>query len=192
MPALSVEQVAAFKRTGCLVCPDAVTPGQLAAMRAVLDRWVEQSRAHPAAYGETLDGRPRFDLQPGHSADKPALRRVASPTELAPVFLEVLRDSPMMTMLAESNGPDLRLHHSKINSKLPGSGTVVDWHQDFTFDPHSNNDVVTCLVFLDAVTPDNGPLLTAPGSHRGPLHLLWHGGRFNGTMDTESSRMFEA
>ena len=37
--------------------------------------------------------------------------------------------------VADLMGPDLRFHHSKINSKLPGSATTVKWHQDFTFDP---------------------------------------------------------
>ena len=27
-------------------------------------------------------------------------------------------------------GPNVRLHHTKINSKLPGAATQVKWHQD--------------------------------------------------------------
>ncbi|NBS24536.1 MAG: phytanoyl-CoA dioxygenase family protein, partial [Altererythrobacter sp.] len=79
MVALTTEQKDAFWRDGVLVVQDAVTPEELAALRAEFDKWVEESRAHTHDYGETLDGRARFDLQPGHSAAKPALRRVQSP-----------------------------------------------------------------------------------------------------------------
>ena len=79
MTALSQEQKDAFWRDGVLVVEDAVTPEQLAALRAEFGAWVEESRAHADDYGETLDGRARFDVQPGHSAEKPALRRVQSP-----------------------------------------------------------------------------------------------------------------
>jgi ectoine hydroxylase-related dioxygenase (phytanoyl-CoA dioxygenase family) len=190
--ALTQDQIDAFWATGCLTIPDAVRPEQLAALRADLDHWIEESRRHTAAFGETLDNRPRFDVEPGHDAARPALRRVASPTELSPAYLEVLRDSPMIEMLACLIGPDLRLHHSKVNSKLPGTATEVKWHQDFTFDPHSNDDVVTCLLFLDDVTLANGPLMTAPGSHTGPLVSLWRDGRFTGAMDETQSARFEA
>ena len=179
---LTAAQVETFRTTGCVTLPNAVSPAQLAAMLAALDAWIEASRAHTEPYGETLDGRARFDVQPGHSAEHPALRRVQSPTELAPAYLDVLTNSAMIEMLADLIGPDLRFHHSKVNCKLPGSATVVDWHQDFLFDPHSNDDLVTCLLFLGDVTPDNGPLLTVPGSHAGPLHALWHDEIFTGAV----------
>lgn len=185
---LSAEQVAVFRSSGCLTVPNAIRADQLSDINADLERWIGESRAHPGPYGETLDGRPRFDVQPGHSAEKPALRRVQSPTEVSAACLSALTDSPMLDMLADLIGPNLRLHHSKINCKLPGSGTVVDWHQDFAFDPHSNDDLVTCLVFLDDVTSDNGPLLTVPGSHLGPLHSLWHGDRFTGAVGPTVAR----
>lgn len=191
MGILSAEQIAQFQEEGCLTLPDAVSPSQLAAMRRAFEGWVAESRAETEAYGETLDGRPRFDLEPGHSAESPALRRVASPTELDPVFLETLQTAPMIEAVADLFGPDLRFHHSKINSKLPGSATTVKWHQDFTFDPHSNDDVITCLIFLDEVTQENGPLRTLPGSHKGPLYSLWHDGRFTGTIAEEVAERFE-
>jgi len=191
MAFLSTAEIGQFRDTGCLVCPDAVTAAQLAAMRADLAGWIEESRAHAGPYGKTFDNRPRFDVEPGHNAEKPTLRRVASPTEISETYLDVMQNGRMLDMLADLIGPDLRFHHSKINSKLPGSGTIVDWHQDFNYDPHSNDDVVTSLLFLDEVTPENGPLMTAPGSHTGPLHSLWHDGIFTGAMGKQASAAFE-
>ncbi len=177
--------IEAFTRHGCITMEAAVTPSQLEGMRAAFEDWVEESRSHSGPFGAMQDGRPRFDVEPGHCAAHPALRRVASPTELADVFLDVLTSSPLTEMVASLIGPDLRLHHSKINSKLPGTATTVKWHQDFTFDPHSNDDLITCLIFLDDVTQENGPLRVVPGSHRGPLYSLWHEGRFTGAIADE-------
>jgi ectoine hydroxylase-related dioxygenase (phytanoyl-CoA dioxygenase family) len=182
MNPLSQEQIESFQRDGCVFMEEAVSPRQLAAMQAAFARYVEESRKHAEPFGAQLDGRPRFDIEPGHSPDYPALRRVASPTELDEIFLEALTDSPMIEAVAQLLGPDLRLHHSKINSKLPRAATTVKWHQDFNFDPHSNDDVLTALVFLDEVTPENGPLRTVPGSHKGPLYSHWQNGRFTGTI----------
>ena len=179
---LSPEQVDAFWRDGVVVAEDAVTPEQLAALRAVFDGWVEESRAHAEDYGETIDGRARFDLQPGHSPETPGLRRVQSPEEVSDVYAGVMREAATVDMVADLIGPNLRFHHGKVNSKLPGTATQVKFHQDFPFQPMSNDDIITCLLFLDDVTLENGPLEVVPGSHRGPLYSHWHAGRFTGAV----------
>ena len=48
MPVLNREQIDAFWRDGYLVVEDAVTPVQLAALKAEIGSWVEESRAHSA------------------------------------------------------------------------------------------------------------------------------------------------
>ena len=179
---LTDRQVAEFWRDGVVTVPDAVNPTQLAALRADLDGWVEESRSHEEPWGETLDGRPRFDVQPGHSATRPALRRVAAPSEVSNAHYEVMVDSAMVDMVTALIGPDVKVHHSKVNTKLPGSATEVEWHQDFPYTPHSNTDLVTALLMVDEVTEENGPLEVAPGSHDGPLHSLWHDGTFTGAI----------
>jgi len=55
----------------------------------------------------------------------------------------------MVDMVADLIGPNVRYHHSKINSKLPGAATHVKWHQDFPFTPHTNSDMVTALLMVD-------------------------------------------
>ena len=187
MGILDAYLVASFHEHGFVTVADAVQPAELAALREAFAGWVEESRAHTAAFGQMLDGRPRFDVEPGHCAERPALRRVASPTEISEAYLRVLQECAMTDMVCELIGPDIRLHHSKINSKLPGTATTVDWHQDFTFDPHSNDDLVTALLFLDDVTEQNGPLRVVPGSHHGPLLSLWQDGRFTGALDESSA-----
>lgn len=173
----------AFWRDGYILVENALSGGELAALQATFAGWVAESRAHDRPWGEIMDGRPRFDLEPGHSVERPALRRVNSPTEISPPYDAAMATSRVPAMVADLIGPDVKFHHSKINSKLPGAATQVKWHQDFPFTPHSNDDLVTALIFVDEVTAANGPLEVLAGSHRGPLHDLWHGGRFTGAVD---------
>ena len=183
MTILTDEQKAIFDSNGYLLVENAVTDEQLAALRTQFAGWVEESRGHSEAYGETIDGRARFDLEPGHSTDMPALRRVNAPTDISDDYYEVMRNSRMTDCVAELIGPNIKYHHSKVNSKLPGAATVVKWHQDFPFTPHSNDDLITALLMLDDVTEDNGPLQVVPGSHKGEIYDLWHDGVFTGAVD---------
>ncbi|MDG1430450.1 MAG: phytanoyl-CoA dioxygenase family protein, partial [Paracoccaceae bacterium] len=173
---LSEAQKEQFWRDGVLVVENAMTAEELAPLKAEFASWVEESRNHADDYGHTLDGRPRFDLQPGHSAESPALRRVQSPEEVSEVFANAMRNARVVDYCAELLGPNLRFHHGKVNSKLPGSATQVKWHQDFPFQPMTNDDLITCLLFVDEVTLENGPLEVLPGTHKGPIHSHWHNG----------------
>ena len=178
---IAKDQADAFWRDGFLVAENAVDRRQLARLREVLAGWVEESRGHGAPFGEpTADGRPRFDLAPEHSAQRPALRRVNNPSEIDAAYMEAMRDSAMTDMVAALIGPDVKHHHCKINLKLPGSNTAVRYHQDFAYTPHTNDAVVTALLMLDDMTCDNGCLMAVPGSHRGPVHSLFEGERFAG------------
>ena len=183
MPTLSPQQIKQFNRDGFLVMPNALPADLLTSLREQFHRWTEQSRKHKKPYGKTLDGRPRFDLEPGHSAERPALRRIASPIEISAHYLRAMRENRAVDAIAELLGDNLKFHHCKINAKLPGAGTEVKFHQDFMYEPHTNDDLITALMFIDEVTEQNGPLEVVPGSHTGPLHGLWHDGVFTGAVD---------
>ena len=103
--------------------------------------------------------------------------------KLTDVFAKIMRTAKSVDFCADLIGPDIRFHHGKVNSKLPGTATQVKWHQDFPFQPMTNNDMVTCLLFIDDVTFDNGPLEVLPGTHKGPIHSHWHDGVFTGAVD---------
>ncbi len=175
-----------FNRNGFVMVQDALTANQLAVMRDQLDRWITQSRQHKTNFGSTMDGRPRFDLEPkSHSSTNPALRRISSPIEISDDYLEITRDNKALDLVAYIFGPNIKLVNTKVNLKLPGSGTTVKYHQDFPFEPHSNDDLVTTLYFLDDVTLDNGPLEVVPGTHKEKIHSLWHDGVFTGAVSAE-------
>ncbi len=182
MAALAPAQIDAYRRDGFLVASGAARPADFAAMRAELDAWVEDSRARTANYGETQMGTPRFDLEPGHDAAKPRLRRVNNPAEISETYRAVAFDGPLADMASDLLGPDVKFLHGKINLKLPGTATRVDYHQDFAYVPHTNDDVTTALVMLDDMTERNGCLMVVPGSHREGQASLWDGARFTGAV----------
>lgn len=189
---LTEAQIEQFHQDGVLTVPGAVNAEQLGRLRDDFAGWLLESRNHEASYGACVDGRARFDLQPGHQASQPALRRVQAPTEISQAYLEVMASSAMTEMVADLIGPDVKLHHTKINSKQPGAATEVKWHQDFAFTPHSNDSVVTALLMVDEVTLENGPLEVLPGSHLGPVHSLWHDGVFTGAVDEQVAADMQA
>ena len=189
---LNRAQIDQFWRDGYLVAENAVSGEQLRRLQGGIREWVEESRAHDAPFGEpTVDGRPRFDMGEEHCAERPALRRVNNPSEINAHFNDVMRDSPMVDMVADLIGPDVKYHHCKVNLKLPGSHTVVGYHQDFAYTPHTNDDIVTALLMLDDVTEDNGCLKVVPGSHRGPLYSLFDGATFTGFVDPKKERALQ-
>ena len=182
---LSQNQKKQFWSDGFLLVENAINDRQLENLKKTFLDWVNESRNYKTDYGETMDGRPRFDLQPGHSSDVPGLRRIQSPEEISEVFADVMRNGRSVDMCAELIGQGIRFHHGKVNSKLPGTATKVNFHQDFPFEPMTNDDMITCLLFIDDVTLENGPLEVVPGTHKGPLYSHWHNGTFTGSVSDE-------
>src|SRR5919201_1731795 len=111
----------------------------------------------------------------------PYLLPPARLSELRRAFQAVIKSPAVVEVLTQLLGPDVRLHSSKLNMKEARYGSPVEWHQDWAFYPHTNDDVLAIGVMLDDTDLDNGPLLVTPGSHKGPV---WnhHGadGRFCG------------
>lgn len=177
-------QIEQFHQQGFLVVENVLTASEINALQKDFDDWVEDSRHHDNAWGETLDGRARFDLESDHSPEHPSLRRVTSPTEISASYLQTALKSRMAEIAAQLIGHNgTRFHHSKINSKLPHTATQVKWHQDFLFTPHSNDSLITALLMVSDVTPENGPLNVIPGSHNGPLWSHWQNGKFTGAVE---------
>jgi phytanoyl-CoA hydroxylase len=186
MPSSNQHLVERFQKDGFVVLENALTDSQLSSLNGELSMWVEESKGNEKPYGKIMDGRPRFDLQVDtHSFESPALRRITSPAEISQACLDVVKDNKALDLVSEIFGPNIKHWTNKINLKLPGSGTEVKFHQDFPFEPHSNEDLMTVLFFLDDVTLENGPLEVVAGSHQGPLYSLWHDGIFTGAVSEE-------
>jgi phytanoyl-CoA hydroxylase len=98
-------------------------------------------------------------------------------------FHRLVRDPAITSILAQLLGPAIRQHGGKLNMKSAGYGSPVEWHQDWAFYPHTNDDVLATGLYLDDCDLDNGPLMVLPGTHLGPTFDHHSGGRFCGAMD---------
>ena len=178
---LAPADVQFYRDQGYLVVPDVLDARALDAMRAEMARILEGARAVTAHTD-------RYDLEPGHRPDDPRVRRVKTPHRFYPVFQQFMRHPRLVAILNDLLGPGVRLHGSKINLKAPRYGSPVEWHQDWAFYPHTNDDLIAVGVMLDDCASDNGPLLVVPGSHRGPVFDHHADGYFCGAIDPAAIR----
>lgn len=175
---LSRAQIDEYHERGFLAIED-VLPGRLIEQaRAVVADFVEQSRGvteHTAV----------FDLEPGHTREAPRVRRLKEPCAIHPVFEQISRCDAILDIVTALIGPGIRYQGSKLNLKAAAFGSPVEWHQDFAFYPHTNDDLLAVGVALDDCTLENGCLLMIPGSHRWPILDHHQDGVFVGAVDVE-------
>ncbi len=188
-PKLSEDQIRYFAEFGYLICPSGIDDSLLKRLDDQVDNWIELSRQHESNFGTTVDGKARFDLEVGHTRETPKLRRVANPVDVSEDFQEVLWDSPMVDMVAQLIGPSIRYHHCKLNVKLPGMETIVYYHQDHSYDPHTNDDMLAILLMLDDATEKNGCLRVVPGSHK-KRYSHFQKGEYVGAIDSSFNEEF--
>jgi ectoine hydroxylase-related dioxygenase (phytanoyl-CoA dioxygenase family) len=174
---ISQRDVEQYRETGYLVVPDVLDAALLARVSGALDRLVADASsvsAHTDVY----------DLEPSHTPETPKVRRIKLPHTHTPMFWELAQHPPLVAILEKLLGPSgARLHGSKINLKEPHHGSPVEWHQDWAFYPHTNDDLLAVGVMLDDAFLENGPLLVVPGSHKGPVWDHHSDGFFCGAMD---------
>jgi phytanoyl-CoA hydroxylase len=128
-----------------------------------------------------------YDLEPGHTADEPRVRRIKKPHLVHAVFNEFMYSEKFKAITQDLLGESVRLHGTKLNLKAPHFGSPVEWHQDWAFYPHTNDDVTAAGVMLDDTTVENGAMYVIPGTHKG-VTFDHHGpdGHFCGAMDPDT------
>ena len=179
---LTQSQITQFHRDGILLVENVADTNTLAAMREALADIVEKSRAvtqHNAIY----------DLEPDHTAEQPRLRRIKHPHLRHPVFNDFPRNKPLLDILKQLLGANVRMHSSKLNLKARDGGSALEWHQDWAFHPHTNSSMLAVGVMLEDCRMENGPLLVIPGSHKGPVYDHNANGRFCGAIDPCSAAL---
>lgn len=179
---LNAEQISFYRENGYLLVEDVVTAEQLERMRAIAYQFIEASRA-------VTESDEVFDLDEGHSAETPRLTRVKLPHKQHPYFDEILKRSGVTEVLRDLLGENANLITAKLNTKAPGGGAAVEWHQDWAFYPHTNDDLLAFGLMLEDVDLENGPLQVIPGSHKGPVLNHMHKGRFCGAVDADDPEL---
>ena len=177
---ISDKDVETYRRDGVIVAPEVLDGGTLSKVRQVIAELV-------AGAAEITEHTDVYDLEPGHTREHPRVRRIKTPHKVHPIFDEIVRSAPVIDILKKLIGPGLRLHGSKLNMKSAQYGSPVEWHQDWAFYPHTNDDVLAIGVLLDDCDLANGPMLVSPRTHAGEV---WnhHGddGCFAGLIDPDT------
>ncbi|MSO93037.1 MAG: phytanoyl-CoA dioxygenase family protein [Rhodospirillales bacterium] len=179
---LSENDIERFHDRGFVVGRGVVPPAEIQVLLRELDRWIEESRSHKTNWGAQVNGKTVFDLEAGHTAEHPKLRRVANPADVSEIYRKFIFEGPIPDWATQLIGPNIKFHHCKLNVKMPEMSLRVDFHQDHAFSPHTNDDVVVCLLFLDDMNEENGCLRVVPGSHR-ERYTHFRGNDFKGSVD---------
>ena len=180
---LTQAQIAQYRKDGYVLVEGVLEDETLAALRRVTDDIVASAAG---AEGHTNI----LDLEASHTPDAPRVRRIKQPHLADPFYRELAAHAGIMAALEPLIGKHIRLRAGgKINMKSPDYGAPVEWHQDWAFYPHTNQDVLAVGILLDDMNADNGPLLVLPGSHRGPVHDHHSHGAFCGAIDTASEEL---
>ena len=179
---ISETQVAAYKEKGFIVIEDIFSSDEIKEMRAALNNMVAD--AHGIKTHTKI-----FDLEPSHTPESPRVRRIKEPFKNNEIFNHMGRSPRLIKALTALIGPNLRMHGSKINMKSASYGSSVEWHQDWAFYPHTNDDILAVGVMLDDMTTKNGPVLCLPGTHKGPTFDHHQDGRFVGAIDPLANKL---
>ena len=168
--------VATYRHDGFVVVPDVFSAAEIDELRRVTDEFV-------AGAARVIANDEIYDLEDSHSPQAPRVRRLKAPHLHHPTYFRASRRQEIVAILKDLWG-SVRFDTGKLNMKSAGYGAPVEWHQDWAFYPHTNDDLAAVGIMLDDVDDENGPMLVVPGSHTGPIYDH-HGpnDRFCGAID---------
>ncbi len=178
--ALSKDEINFYNDQGYLLVEDVISENQHKEMLALVDGFFEKSKM-------IRENDNIFDLEDGHSSDNPRLKRIKQPHQHSQFFWDIIKESKIEEILRDLLGDNVSLKTSKLNTKAPGGGAAVEWHQDWAFYPHTNDNVLALGLMLNDVDIDNGPLMVIPESHKGPVLSHFNNGVFCGAIDPDDS-----
>ena len=180
---LTREQIEHYRREGYIVVERLLDAHTLRELRRVTDEVVASARG-------LADHTKVLDLEPSHTPERPRVRRIKSPHLAHPFYWDMAGHPCVMAALEPLIGRNIRVRAGgKVNLKSAGYGAPVEWHQDWAFYPHTNDDVLAVGILLDDMDEGNGPMMVLPRSHQGPIHDHHADGAFCGGIDLERNRV---
>ena len=180
MEVLSSEQRRFYDENGYLVLEAHLGADIIAEARDEIARLSE----HAATISDSDD---LIDVEDSHTQTDPRIRRIKRPDLQSEFFNNLMRSDHILGPARDLLGPNIRMHTAKLNMKKAEFGAPVQWHQDFAFYPHTNDDVLAIGVVFDDIGMENGPLQVFPGSHRGPILDHHSDGVFTGAVDLQTA-----
>jgi len=177
---LKQEQREFYFENGYLLLESIVPEKWLELLRSTTNNKIDESK-------KLTESNDVFDLDTGHSFDKPRLRRLSSPNDHDDNYWKYASEF-LPKIIADLVGPNVKFHHSKLNFKWSKGGAEVKWHQDIQFWPHTNYSPLTVGTYLNDVDLDQGPLAVIPKSHKGPLYNQYENGNWTGCLSQSDEK----
>ncbi len=178
--ALTKDEVNFYNDQGYLLVEDVISEGQHKEMLTLVEEFFDKAKM-------VKENDNIFDLEEGHSFHNPRLKRIKQPHQHSQFFWDIIKESKIEDILKDLLGDNVSLKTSKLNTKAPGGGAAVEWHQDWAFYPHTNDNVLALGLMLNDVDMDNGPLMVIPESHKGPVLSHFNDGVFCGAIDPDDT-----
>ena len=175
------DQRAFYEEQGYLVFPRLLDGAELATLRNALAEVLRES----VGLTENND---KFSITRTDDGGY-SVRRIFDPIARHQAFHDLVLNPKILDVVENLIGPDIQLHHTKLNLKPPSSREArFEWHQDYPFFPHTNFDLLAVMIYFDDATEENGCLTIVPGSHKwGPRnHLFAKDGAFSSQLEDKS------
>jgi ectoine hydroxylase-related dioxygenase (phytanoyl-CoA dioxygenase family) len=143
-----------YERDGVVRVRRFLSAGEVAAVRAELERYIREDLASKPADAATFekDGRTvrnlwRLELH------NPMLHSLAEREDIRALVAPLVRGAPVLAAVETFNKP------ARIGSGVP-------YHQDNAYFCRTPPDMLTVWIAIDAVTEANGPVFFVKGSHK--------------------------
>ena len=139
---ITQQQISFYRENGFVTVEGVLSPAEVQGLRDATDRMVEAARGL-TAHDET------YDLEDTHHPDAPRVRRIKMPHLRDDAYGRLIAQPNVVAALQPLIGKEIRFDTSKLNLKSAGYGAAVEWHQDWAFYPHTNDDLCAVGFMLD-------------------------------------------
>lgn len=156
---LSDQQIAQFRKHGFIHGIRLLTEMQISVLRGQLAEMADPSH----------DGNEFFyEYHSNESTDaETVLFHALGAWRVRPAYHDILWNPAFLMVAYQLLGKGFRLFHDQLFSKPAKHGSVVAWHQDYSYwtwtKPMAH---LTCWMGLDDVDTENGCMYYVPGSHK--------------------------
>ncbi len=154
---LSADELATFDAKGFLLLEDVFSPAEVARMREELLRLSSE---------DVIKRSERTIVEP----ESDEVRSVFEIQRVSDLFADVAGDPRVADAARQVLGSNVYLHQTRVNFKPGYRGKEFYWHSDFETwhveDGMPAPRAVSASITLTDNSPQNGPLMIMPGSHR--------------------------
>ena len=156
-----------YQRNGYIVKRNLILQGEIKKITDLINKFLTKEKKRRSKIKNLGGTHDNLFVYNSNSLAKREILRLNNPHEKHPLFYKLSRHKKVITIVKKLLGGTVRFQLGKLNFKLPTQKWgEVDWHQDWGFYSHTNDDLVTVKIYFEKCAEENGPLKVIPGSHK--------------------------